>query len=166
MYSWTIGCLSHIGARSGRTFSVILASTALRKLYVSVISVQTVVQASHSYPPKRLISRLTHTGLDWIGLAHSYLNVLHNIKASLLAAFKYLKIPFSPGRPRHPPIYFIFYIFTSINHSFFWSVSKRGPKAKFSFVEKVLRKGVPPVYHVEKERLNRRPLPARTMWFR
>ena len=89
------------------------------KLYVSVISVQTVVQASHSYPPKRLISRLTHTGLDWIGLAHSYLNVLHNIKASLLAAFKYLKIPFSPGRPRHPPIYFIFYIFTSINHSFF-----------------------------------------------
>ena len=43
-----------------------------RRLCVSVIPVQTVVQASHSYQSKRWSSRLTHIGFDWIGLAHLY----------------------------------------------------------------------------------------------
>ena len=41
-------------------------------LRVSLISVQTVVRPSHSYQSKRENYRLTHIGLNWFGLAHSY----------------------------------------------------------------------------------------------
>ena len=42
------------------------------KLGVSIISLQNLVQASHSYQSQQYTSRLTHIGLDWIGLAQSY----------------------------------------------------------------------------------------------
>ena len=42
------------------------------KLGVSVISLQTLVQASQSYQSQGWTLRLTHIDLDWIGLAQSY----------------------------------------------------------------------------------------------
>ena len=40
---------------------------------VSVISVQTLIQASHSYQSQQLTMRRIHIGLNWIVLAQSYL---------------------------------------------------------------------------------------------
>ena len=51
-------CLSHISVNGG--------------FRVSLISVQTLFQASHSYQSQRWTTCLTHIGLYWIVLAHSY----------------------------------------------------------------------------------------------